>query len=75
VEATEETDLKNGVTEKTAVSEKKIQFFSVLFVGSVAPFLRSATSVARESHALLTDLTRFGLWSCGLQADPASTDN
>jgi hypothetical protein len=40
----EATDLKNGVTEKTEAPEKK-HFFSVLFVGFVAPFFRSVASI------------------------------
>jgi hypothetical protein len=37
-EAREATDLKNGATEITKETEKKTNSFSVLFVGSVAPF-------------------------------------
>ena len=53
-------DLKNGVTEKTKESEKtKNSFLFVFSVSSVAPFLRSGTSV-RFVHSLeATALTPF----------------
>ena len=41
--ADEGADLKNGATEATEQT-KKPNIFSVLFVISVAPFLRSGTS-------------------------------
>jgi hypothetical protein len=48
-EGTEVPDLKNGATEKTEETKKKmfskLLVFSVVFVDSVAPFLRSGTSV------------------------------
>jgi hypothetical protein len=37
-------DPKNGATEKTETIGKEDLFFSVLFVGSIAPFLRSVAS-------------------------------
>jgi hypothetical protein len=51
-EGTEVPDLNNGATKKTEESEKKTTiFFSVLFVGSVAPFLRSGTSKSLRRSA------------------------
>jgi hypothetical protein len=40
-----EPDLKNGATKITEITEKTILVFFVLFVASVAPFLRSGSSI------------------------------
>ncbi len=45
LEATEAPDLKNGATEPTKKTEKKLIFFSDSSVFSVAPFLRSVASM------------------------------
>ena len=61
---TELPDFKNGATKPTEATKKTKLFFSVAFVASVTPFLRSGTSVlsglssSHPEHRLVINTSR-----------------